>query len=182
MVVTNQIVVACFFWACVSVTWAEGSALLSEKQENQIIDFAYTTMRATVEELEEKMDECEKSRKESFLDPTLFQSLSLTKQDLKKILLRFHFVAMAKCEGEALWAKAAVKFAQFKYIEKYYKGKNIIETENNFETICCTGSQSRLEIELNYRKISPEIRAKLERIPELQKPFNLFDITDKMGL
>ncbi|MCF6212152.1 MAG: hypothetical protein L3J88_11495 [Gammaproteobacteria bacterium] len=75
-----------------------------------------------------------------------------------------------------------MEFAQFKHIEKSYKGKNIIETEDYLEDICCMSASSRFETIWRYLKIAPEIREKLERIPELQKPFSAIAAAKKMGL
>lgn len=175
----------CFLWIFVSFAWAkEDSALLSEKQENEIIDFAYVTMMKTIERLDKKINECRILRKKNVLSPELFQLLPLTKQEIRQVVLpRFHFLSLTKCEGEELWAKASMEFAQFKYIEKYYKGKNTINTgDYSFELICCMGSHYNLEIELKYRKLPSKIIEKLEQIPELQKPFNFTTTAEKMGL
>ncbi len=123
-------------------------------------------------------------RRENILSPALFQSLPLTKQEIREVVLpRFHFLSLTKCEGEGLWAKAAIEFAQFKYIEKYYKGKNVIDTGYySFELICCMGSHYNIEVELKYRKLPSEIKEKLEHIPDLQKPFDLVKTAKNMGL
>ncbi len=183
MVAIKKSFMACLVWVIVTTTWAEEDpTFINKQQEDEIIDLAYTQMMASLEELERKFDECKALAKETTLDPALFQSLPLTKQEARTALGYFRSHAEEKCEGMELWAKVTMEFAQFKYIEKSYKGKNIIKTENDFEVICCMSSGSRFETKWRYLKIAPEIREKLERIPELQKPFNLITTAEKMGL
>ena len=183
MAASRTALIVCFLWIVASTVWADKpSTVINEQQENEIINLAYTQMRASVEELEKKIDNCEALIRKKTLTPTLFQALPLTKEEAKTTLKYFYSLAQHQCEGMELWAKTAMEFAQFKYIEKLYKGKNIIKTENNFEIICCAGSRSRFEEKWNYLKILPEIRQKLERIPELKQPFNLVRTAEKMGL
>lgn len=185
MAIVKKSVMVCFFWVVASVIWAEeSSVLLSEKQEDEVIGLAYATMMETIKKLDKKINECKELRRENILSPALFQSLPLTKQEIRAVVLpRFHFLSLAKCEGEGLWAKASMEFAQFKYIEKYYKGKNVIDTGYySFELLCCMGSHYNVEVELKYRQLSSEMREKLERISELQKPFDFIKTIKKMGL
>ncbi len=183
MVAVKKGFVACLLWVIVSAVWAEEDpTFINKQQEDEIIDLAYTQMRASIEELERKIDECKALAKETTLDPALFQSLPLTKQEARTALGYFRSRAEEKCQGMDLWAKVAMEFAQFKHIEKFYKGKNIIKTENDFEDICCMSSGSRFETIWRYLKISPEVREKLERIPALKKPFNSIKTAKKMGL
>lgn len=170
-------------WIAVSVVWAgEDLTFADKQQEDEIINFAYTQMRTSIEELEKKIDACETLIRNNTLTPTLFQALPLTKQEARTTLKYFYSLAQHKCEGLDLWAKVTMEFAQFKHIERLYKGKNIIKTENNFEIICCSGSRSRYEEKWRYLKIGPETRKKLQRIPELMQPFDLVKTAEIMGL
>ncbi len=182
MAVTSKVVITYFLWIFASAAWAEDATLLNEQQENQVINLAYTNMLATIEKLNKKIDKCEKLERETILDPELLRPLPLTDQQFRMVLVYFRSLAEEKCHGAELWAKAFMEFSQFKYIEKYYKEKNLIKTEYNLEVICCIASQSRLESELKYREIPSKIRDALEKIPGLKKPFNLFDAIEKMGL
>ncbi|MCF6211894.1 MAG: hypothetical protein L3J88_10720 [Gammaproteobacteria bacterium] len=183
MVAVKKGFIVCLFWAIVTTTWAkEDSTFISKQQEDEIINLAYTQMMTSLEELERKIDECDNLGKYNILSPTLFQSLPLTKQEARTALGYFSLRAQDECEGLGLWAKVAVEYSQFKYIEKFYKGKNIIETEGYLEIICCMISRTRFYTKWKYLKISPEIRKKLERIPALQKPFNSTTTAEKMGL
>ncbi|MCF6364128.1 MAG: hypothetical protein L3J88_12470 [Gammaproteobacteria bacterium] len=183
MVVVNKGFLVFLFWGFASIASAEKDATsINEPQEDEIINFAYTQMKASVEELERKIDECDILTKNNTLSPALFQSLSLTKQEARIALGYFSSRAQEKCEDMGLWAKVTMEFAQFKYVEKYYKGKNIIKTENHFETICCVGSTNRLKMKWKYLRISPEIREKLERMPELKKPFSFIQTAKIMRL
>jgi len=172
-----------FLWVFVSAAAAEESAMLiNPQQEDEIINLAYTQMQGSFEALENKIEQCRILAKNNTLPPTLFKSLPLTEQEMRVILGHFKSLTQEKCEDMGLWAKLAMEFAQFKHIEKYYKGKNTIETAVNFETICCISSEGRFEEKWNYLKIAPEIREKLERIPELQQPFDFIKTAEIMGL
>jgi len=59
MVVVNKGFLSIFIWGFASIASAEKDATpINEPQEDEIIDFAYTQMKASVEELERKIDEC----------------------------------------------------------------------------------------------------------------------------
>ncbi|MCF6363110.1 MAG: hypothetical protein L3J88_07160 [Gammaproteobacteria bacterium] len=183
MVAVKKNFIVFLLWVAVSAAWAEEDpTFINKQQEDEIINLAYTQMRASIEALERKIDECKALAKDTTLDPALFQSVPLTKQEARTALSYFRSRAQEKCEDMGLWAKIAMEFAQFKHIEKFYKGKNIIETENDFEIICCMSSGSRFETIWRYLKIAPETREKLERIPALQEPFNMVEAAQKMGL
>jgi len=183
MVLVKQGFIVCLLWAVATVaSAAEDPTFINQQQEDEIIHLAYTQMRASLEELERKIDECGEIEKNNALAPTLFQSLPLTKQEAGTALGYFSLYARDECEDLGLWAKVVMEFAQFKDIEKLYKGKNIIETEGHLEIMCCMSSRSRLETIWRYLKIAPETRAKLERIPALQEPFNPVATAKKMGL
>ncbi|MCF6210562.1 MAG: hypothetical protein L3J88_03450 [Gammaproteobacteria bacterium] len=183
MVAIKKGLMACLLWIVAATAWAgEDPEFINKQQQDEIINLAYTQMRASVEELEKKIDACELLIRNNTLSPVLFQTLSLTKQEARVTLKYFYSLAQHKCEGLELWAKVAIEFARFKYIERLYKGENIIKTENNFEIICCAGSRSRYEEQWQYLKIAPEVREQLERIPELMQPFDLVKTAEKMGL
>lgn len=183
MAVVKRGFIIFLFWGFVSAASAEeASMFINEQQEDEIIDIAYVKMKELVEKLEKKIDECDILTKNNTLSPELLQSLPLSRQEARIALGYLSSRAQEKCEGMELWAKVAMEFAQFKYVEKYYKGKNVIKTENYFETICCIGSPDRLKMKWKYLKISPEIREKLERQPELQKPFNFIQTAKVMGI
>ncbi len=183
MVVVKKGIVVGLLWVIASAAWAkEDPTFINEQQEDEIINLAYTKMRASIGMLERKIDECKALAKDTTLDPALFQSLPLTKQEARTALGYFRSYAEDKCEGKELWAKIAMEFAQFKHIEKLYKGENIIETESYLEMICCMSARSHFETIWRYLKIAPEIREELERMPELQEPFNAIATARKMGL
>jgi len=183
MAAVKQGFIVCLLWAIATAASAEEDpTFINEQQEDEMVHLAYTQMRASLEKLERKNDQCKALAKETTLDPALFQSLSLTKQEAKITFSYLSLRAEEKCEDIGLWAKVAMEFAQFKHIEKFYKDKNFIKTENDFEVICCMGSVSRIKTKWRYLKIAPETREKLENIPALQKPFNSITTAKKMGL
>ena len=176
-------ILTCFFWGFVSIALAEeGATLLSDKQEDEIINLVYSQLRGSIEQLEKNIERCEMLERSNVLDPTLFQSLSLTEQEKRIILGYFGYLAQSKCEDTRLWANIPLELAQLKDMEKYYKGKNIIKTEQYLDIICCMISRRYFESKWKYLKIAPEVRKKLERMPELQEPFDVIQTTKIMGL
>ncbi len=179
-------ILTCFFWGFVSIALAEeGATLLSDKQEDEIINLVYSQLRGSIEQLEKNIERCEMLERSNVLDPTLFQSLSLTEQEKRIALSYFGFMAQSKCEDTELLANIYLEFAQFKDMEKYYKGKNIInviETDKYLDLICCMILRRHAESKWKYLKIAPEIRKKLERMPELQEPFDVIKSAKIMKL
>ncbi|MCF6324898.1 MAG: hypothetical protein L3J89_11355 [Gammaproteobacteria bacterium] len=175
--------VACLLWIISFTAWAEEDPMfINKQQEDEIINLAYIQMRESIEELERKIDECRILVKATTLDPALFDEFSLTKQEAITALGYFVSLAQSNCEGKNLWATVAMEFAQFKNLEIFYKGQNIIKTEYDFELICCMISTSHFKTKWRYLQLPPQIRKKLERIPALQKPFNFVITAKKMGL
>ena len=182
MAVVSRGFMACFLCAFSLVAWAD-DFVLDEKEKDRIINIAYTKAMATIEELNKRIGQCEKLEQETILSPALLQSLPLTDQQIRTVLVYFRLLSSEKCEGVELWEKAYMEFSRFKYIEAFYKGKNVIDTGfYDLEVLCCIGSRSRFETTWRYMKIPLEIRKKLEQIPELQRPFNLIKAVDSMGL
>lgn len=182
MAVACRVFIVCFLCTFALAVPAENIKPLSEKQKDQIILLAYKKMIASTDELERKIGQCEKVEKTNIFDPASLQSLPLTNQEVKAILIRFHWQAQEKCHGINAWAKAITDSIQFKYVEKHYKGKNVLQTRYNLDILCCDMSPKRYQAEWEYLEIDPEIREKVEKIPELKQPFNLSDAADKMGL
>ncbi len=182
MAVTCRIFIMCSLCIFALAALAESTASLSEKQKDQIVLLAYEKMIVSTDELERKIGGCEKIEKMNIFDPRPLRSLSLTDQEVKTILIRFHWQAQEECHGKNTWAEAITDSLQFKYVEKHYKGENVLKTRYNLDILCCDMSPKRYQAEWEYLEIDPEIRKKLEKISELQKPFNLSDAADKMGL
>ena len=172
-----------FLWSLASVALAgEGATLLSDKQEDEIINLVYSQLRASIKQLETNIDRCEILARKNVLEPKLFQSLPLTEQEKRIVLGYFGYLAQSECEDTRLWANIPLELAQLKDMEKYYKGENIIKTEQYLDIICCMISRRYFELKWEYLKIAPEVRKKLERMPELQKPFDVVQTTKIMGL
>lgn len=174
------------FVCLLAVPSAAGEAIASdttqEDKENRIVQLALAKVNATIADLNSKVGECEKAGKENILAPELLQSLPLTDKEIITIVSYFLSRAENKCYGEELRAKATIEFLQFKYIEKYYKKENTIKPDLKLDTLCCIATPAFLEREQEYLKIDPKVRAKLEKLPELQQPFNFFRTIDKLGL
>ena len=176
-------IMACFLWGFASMALAEeGATLLSDKQEDEIINLVYSQLRASIEQLETNIDRCEILARKNVLKPKLFQSLPLTEQEKRIALSYLSYVAQSECEDTRLWANIPLELAQLKDMEKYYKGENIIKTEQYLDIICCMISRRYFELKWEYLKIAPEVRKKLERMPELQEPFDVVQTTKIMGL
>ncbi|HEB92177.1 MAG TPA: hypothetical protein ENI94_01650 [Gammaproteobacteria bacterium] len=179
----KQWFIACLLWVFMSASFAEeGATLLSDEQEDEIINLAYSQLKASIEELEKNIDQCEILARKNVLDAALFQSLLLTDQEKRIAISYLSYMAQSECEDTRLWANIHLEYAQFKDIEKYYKGKNIIKTDIDLEIICCMISRRYFESKWKYLKIAPDVRKKLERMPELQKPFDVIQTVKTMGL
>jgi len=164
--------IVCFLCLLVSGVSAESPMIINKQQEDEIINFAYKKMEASVEAFNNKIGECEKIGKKNVLTLTWLQLLPLTKLETRYVLLYFHAINEDKCVGAEIEERAIVDFVQFKSIEKDFKGKNTIKTKLPFELVCCTGLRSHYRRMWRYLTIAPEIREKLEQIPELKQPFN----------
>ena len=183
MDVVKQWLIVCFLWGFSSVSFAEeGSTLLSDEQEDEIINLVYTQLKTSIEALNKSAERCGILARKNVLDPKLFQSLVLSDQEKRTALSYFSGIAQNECEDTRLLANISLEYAQLKDIEKYYKGKNIIKTDVDLEIICCMISRRYFESKWKYLKISPDVRKKLERMPELQKPFDVIASAKRMGL
>lgn len=166
----------------ISSAFAEKESLGRESLsslESQMIDFSDQKMRKTINQLHQKIDICFEKIKNTKLDLTVInvlESMSLTPEELRTVLLYFNFYAQNKCEGLDTWAKASQDFAQFKYLEKKFTGKNTETIINNhiytLNQLCCH-NEIYIEMELKYLNLPLSTRIELEKIIELQNPFNV---------
>ncbi len=160
-----------------------GEITASDKeQEDKIVQLALAKANATIADLNRKVGECKKAGEKNILAPELLRPLPLTDKEIITVVSYFLSRAEDKCYGEELRAKATIEFLQFEYIEKYYKKENTTEPDLKLDTLCCVAIPAFLEREQEYLKIDPKVRARLEKLPELQQPFNFFRTIDKLGL
>lgn len=153
-----------------------------EDKEHKVVQLALTKVNTTIADLNRKVGECKKAGEKNILAPELLRPLPLTDKEIITVVSYFLSRAEDKCYGEELRAKATIEFLQFKYIEKYYKKKNTIEPDLKLDTLCCVTTPAFLQREQEYLKIDPKVRARLEKLPELQQPFNFFRTIDQLGL
>lgn len=156
--------------------WAEKKPL--SDLESQIIDLSYQKMKKSIHQLNKKIGVCSTQAKKMRLNPATIRLPSLTPKELKITLLYFAFYAEHKCQGAENWARATQSFTQFKYIEKKLTGKNTDTIINNhiytLNQLCCENEIYYLEARQKYLNLPLSTRTELEKILELQKPFDVF--------
>ncbi len=181
----HKLIVASF--ACLlTLSSAAGETTASDTKqgdkERQIVQLSLAKVNATIADLNRKVGECKKTSEKNILAPELLRPLPLTDKEIITVVSYFLSRAEDKCYGKKLRAKATMEFLQLKYIEKYYRMENTTEPDLKLDTLCCVATPAFLEREQEYLKIDPKVRARLEKLPELQQPFNFFRTIDKLGL
>ena len=176
-----------FIFTGLIITFAVSATAKQEPQfkdtsEEKILQFTYSKLQRLTNQLEKKTVECTRSRKNTTLPKTIFKNLKLTTDEQRTSLVYFSRRAHDNCTGKTLLGKVIIALAQFKELEKRYRGKNTIETKYNLEILCCLGWEGQAKIEMAYQKISPKLRKKLRSNSELQKPFNPISTADNLGL
>lgn len=159
--------------ACsVSVGKTKDAAVQSEYPV-EAVQLARERMQETFVKLEEKIRACDDGlRTTTVVSPQVIPKLPLSEREWGTALAHLSNQATARCEGDA-WGEALLAYTRFRDFEKRTTGGNAIDTSPyNLEMLCCIGELGKLETELEYRKIAPEIRQQLETIPELNRPFN----------
>lgn len=139
----------------------------------EAVQLARARMQETFVRLEKKIRVCDDDlRATTVVSPQVIPKLPLSEREWGTALAHLSNQATARCEGD-VWGEALLAYTRFRDFEKQTTGGNTVDTSPyNLEMLCCIGEFGKLEIELEYRKIAPEIRQQLESIPELNRPFN----------
>lgn len=139
----------------------------------EILQLARERMQETFIKLERRIRDCDDNlRRVTVVSPAVIPKLPLSEQDWGTALLYLSARATIRCEGD-VWGEALLAYTRFRNFEKRLTGGNATDTSPyNLEILCCIGEFGALETEVRYRKLDPQIRLKLESIPELNQPFN----------
>jgi len=182
MDVNIKFILTCFMLIFTLTAMAKQEPQFKDTPEEKILQYTYSKLQRLTNQPEKKTTECARFRQNTILPKTIFKNLKLTKDERRTSLLYFSRLAEDKCAGKWLLGEAILALAQFKDLEKLYRGKNIIETRYDIQTLCCLGWEGQAKVEMAYRKISPQNRKKLESNLLLQKPFNPINTADTLGL
>lgn len=152
----------------------DNGELVRNVTDEEILQFAHERMKRTVAHLEQKILDCNDNKgMKTVIPPHVLPTLPLSTREWGTALAHLSFKATKNCEGNAAWGDALMALTQFIDIEKQLTGANTTDVSPyTVELLCCIGERGSIETELRYRKIPPEIRQKLESIPELNQPFN----------
>jgi len=172
-----KIIITIFILSFAATTTASQKPHFKNTHEEKVLHFTYSKLKRLTHLLENKTTARACTRKNTTLPKTIFKNLKLAKDEQRISLLYFSHHAQNKCIE-----KVIIALAQFKELEKRYRGKNIIETTYDLDILCCVVWEGQAEIEMAYHKISPKLRKKLESNPKLQKPFNPVSPADSLGL
>jgi len=147
----------------------------------QLVELARQNMMSAVDAANKRVGYCVDLGKSTVVKPDAIAKLKLTPVETKIALFYLHFKAKDACTAGAVNA-ATVDIIKFKAIELEANGRNDPEpfTDSKFqytaEDVCCGTPRIDLNAELNYKRLNAEKRAALETLPELKKPFNVFDL------
>ena len=153
---------------------------LSVRQKDPTVRYSYTTevvqlaqekMQDVLATLEKKVDACGDERMKTVISPQVLPALPLSDREWEMALAHLSIKAMDDCVGRL--RDAVLAYTRFRDFEKQVTGRNAIDTGYyNLELLCCMSVFGSMEIELEYKKIDPNIRQTLETIPELKQPFH----------
>lgn len=151
---------------------AEKSRLLEERT----LELSLQKFELAKSNLERKVDECEK--KKITVPPSVFKSVNLTKMELKIALFVLHNRAEDACD-EVLRGKFVIAASIYRTTATHYQKKATSALPYS-EDMLFGHYWQRVESEAQYLVISNRQREILESIPQLQKPFHLFQTLSKL--
>jgi len=123
---------------------------------------------------------CEWHNKKIIVPSSLFESIDLTKQELKIALFVLSNKAEDACD-ESATGKFLIALSIYKTTAKHY-GKAAELALPYSEDLLFGHYWGQLEAEAKYLNISKDQREILESIPELQQPFHPFKTLSKSGV
>lgn len=149
----------------------------------QLVELARQNMINAVDAANKRVGYCTDLGKANIVKPDEIAKLKLTSAEIKIALFYLHNKAKNACMSPAVNA-ATVEIIMFKVIELEAYGRNDPApfTNSKFqytaEDVCCGTPRIDLNAQLNYMGLSAGKRAALEAIPELKKPFNVFELSE----
>lgn len=159
--------------ACAAPVGAMRAEAPSSASNTEVLKLARERMQEAFSKLEDKIRECDENlRMRTVVPPNAIPKLPLSEREWGTALLYLSNQATARCEGEA-WGEALLAYARFRDFEKQITGRNATDTSPyDLPMLCCIGQFAALETEVAYRELDPDIRQKLEMVPDLNRPFN----------
>ncbi len=147
----------------------------------QLVELARKNMIAAMDAANKQGHYCLDLESATIVKPTVIEKFKLTVGEIKIALNYLRTKAEDTCMSTTL-NEATVQILMFKTIEFETYGHNdpapFTNSKDQFTApeFCCGSAQLRLKAQLNYLSLSADKRSALEAIPELQKPFNAFEL------
>lgn len=146
-----------------------------------LVELARKNMMDAMNAANKEGHDCLNLETATHVKPDAIKKLKLTSAEIKIALNYLRTKAEDACMSAAINA-TTVHILMFKTIEFEAYGRNDPEPFANSRDqftpaeFCCGSAFLRLNSQFNYMRLSPDKRAALEAIPELQKPFNAFEL------
>lgn len=155
--------------------------VLPKNPKAQLVELARKNMISAMDAANKQGHHCLDLGTATIVKPKAIEKLNLAAEEIKIALNYLRTKAEDTCMSVAV-NEATVQILMFKTIEFEAYGHNdpapFTNSKDQFTApeFCCGSAELRLNAQLNYLSLSADKRAALEAIPELQKPFNAFDL------
>jgi len=153
--------------------------LMKKKKENEIISFALKDFLDKKEKTENIIKVCREKEKNTVLTPSLFQKISISSRELEIALFFLSRKARDTCEGDHL-ARFFVAASRYRQTAKHFE-KEAPEAQPYTGDMLFGSSWRDLGIKLDYESINIKSRQALEKIPAMNKPFDLHKTLEALG-
>jgi hypothetical protein len=150
----------------------------TQPAENQALKLAYDQFLLARKSLEKKIKKCEAKR--SVLDPALFKSIKLSKKEMEIALSVFNNKAEQNCEKSAR-GKFVIATGIYRTTATHYN-QPAKAVQPYSEELMFGNYWGKLEVESKYMQLDKKQQKLLAKIPELKKPFQLFETLEKLNL
>ncbi|MFV2058169.1 MAG: hypothetical protein ACC707_17010 [Thiohalomonadales bacterium] len=173
MMVANKIILAFMLTLFFSIELMASENLKAMTPlQKQIVDLSRSKMTVAFDALDRQIELCQNRSYQNVLSPTFFNSVKMSLDEWKILLLHSSSTALHLCEGDKFWGNAIISLKRFLLAEKKYVGKNTIVTRYKQNELCCLVWEREFSLELKYMAIAAETRKKVESLPELRRPFD----------
>lgn len=142
------------------------------------LDLASKNFELAKNNLEKRIDECE--LKKVTVPASAFKAVTLTEKELKVALLVLHNRVEDACDEKAR-GRFVLAASIYRITAKHYQ-KTATSALPYSEDMLFGHYWQRLESEAEYLQMNIKQRALLESIPQLKKPFRLFDTLSQLNI
>lgn len=150
-----------------------------DKYKAQIIYAAQKELQVAVSELGKATEKClDKEKKASSLTPSSFKAIDISQEELITTVFYFGLKARTECVTDIKYKNFSYYLRKFHSILKYYNHPDY--QEKGFLAITHSNAVLKERLKIKYNEINPKNRARLEKIPELSKPFNFSKLIDQI--